>query len=186
MRELGEDEFTVQIIAECRFRIAQQSDDPEAEERALRTWYEPLKERHNLGHLASVAWRLGAVLRRQGRTREAEEMVGEARRLGAADDIDVLVGWRIAMAGVLRDQGREGGDVLLEEAMQIAEQTDYVNHTADALLALAEEHRARGRNEPARAAATRALTLYEQKESLVMAQRTSVFLEGLEPSGADG
>ena len=113
-------------------------------------------------------------------------MVEESRRLGSDDDIDVQVGWRLAKGRVLRELGREGGADLLEDAVRIAEQTDYVNHTADALLALAEDHRAHARDEPARAASTRALALYEQKESLVMAQRTSVFLEGLGPGGADG
>ena len=83
-------------------------------------------------------------------------------------------------------KGDREGDALVEEALRIAEQTDYINHTADALLALAEEHRVRGKNEPARAAAARALALYEQKESLVMAQRTSLFLEGLAPRGNNG
>ncbi|MET1011596.1 MAG: adenylate/guanylate cyclase domain-containing protein [Actinomycetota bacterium] len=182
LRELGENEFTVQIIAESRWRIAQQSDDPEAEERALRECYQALEERHNLGHLSSIAWRLGDVLCRQGHPGEAEELIEEGRRLGAANDTDVQVGWRIAMARVLRALKREGGDVLLEEAVRIAEQTDYVNHTADALLASAEEHRDRGRGEAARAAAVRALALYERKESLVMAQRASAFLEGTRSS----
>lgn len=109
-------------------------------------------------------------------------MIEEGRRLGAVNDTDVQVGWRIAMARVLRALEREGGDVLLEEAVRIAEQTDYVNHTADALLASAEEHRDRGGGEAARAAAVRALALYERKESLVMAQRALAFLEGTRSS----
>jgi class 3 adenylate cyclase len=178
--ELGEDEFTSQIVGETRYRMAQLRGDVEAEERSLRETYLDLKGRGNLGHMASFGCRLGDVLCRLGRISEARPLIDESRQLGADQDIDVQLGWRIAMGRALAGDGRgQEADQIVSEAVAIAEGTDYLLRHADVLMALAEIRYDGGDTDGSATAAQQARTLYARKESIVMAERATALLTTL-------
>jgi class 3 adenylate cyclase/tetratricopeptide (TPR) repeat protein len=180
LAELGEDEFTSQMVGETRYRMAQLAEDNAAEERALRQLYSELKMRNNLGHLASIGYRLGDVLRRGGRHSEARPFIDESRALGDPEDIDVQVGWRVALGRIRALEGKgEDAVKVVSDAVEMAERTDYVLHLADAKLALAEVKREVGDTVGAVSACQAAQALYMRKGCVVMADRASGLLAEL-------
>lgn len=122
---------------------------------------------------------LGDVLCRRGRWMDAEPFIDESRHLAADDDIDAQVGWRIAMGRALGAQGKTESDEVLSEAVAVGERTDYISHTADALMTLAQTRYEMGLGGESVPAARRAWGLYKRKESLVMAERASALLDAI-------
>jgi class 3 adenylate cyclase/tetratricopeptide (TPR) repeat protein len=146
--------------------------DLEAAERQLRTACETLEEMHDLGHLASVAPELADVLLRQGRVGEAARWIDLLDGQIVDEDVDAQVLWRRARSKLLTRQGRpEAAERDAREAVELAEQTDYVILHAGACADLAELLEASGRIADAREQLRRALTLYEQKGNVVMVER---------------
>jgi tetratricopeptide (TPR) repeat protein len=181
--DLGENAFSIQITTEARWRIAALAGDLEQEEAAVRRCYLELESVGNLSHLASLAWRRADVLSRLGRLGEGEPYADESRRLGNRGDIDVQVGWRMAMGRILRMRERYAdANRVLAEGLDIARRTDYVGHTADVLMELAHVQRAVGDRSGARRHCQEALELYERKENAVLAGRADAFLRELGPA----
>ncbi len=118
---------------------------------------------------------------------EADEWADRSAELGASDDVTTQMFWRQAKAKVLA-QRREPTEAekLAREALSLAEDTDAVTYHADALLTLGEVLSLAGRNEEASVEVERALTLYERKGNLVMAERARAQIEELRATTPEG
>ncbi len=78
--------------------------DDAAAERVLRSGFETLARSHDELSRANVAWRLGLLLARQGRSDEAERFAHVAERV-PTPGLWVDVGWRIVLALVEANRG---------------------------------------------------------------------------------
>jgi len=108
--------------------------DPERAEQALRPSYEALREAGSLAFSSTLAGQLAHALVSLGRLDEAKTYAAEAR--AAAGEADVLS--QILWRGALARAGVDGGPVerraLADEAVRLAETTEWPNVIADALL----------------------------------------------------
>jgi class 3 adenylate cyclase/DNA-binding SARP family transcriptional activator/tetratricopeptide (TPR) repeat protein len=153
--------------------------DPEAAEHELRSGYDALSEMGELGKLSTEAAFLAQALYAQGRYEEAEYFTGVGERATAFDDVFSQVAWRGVRAKTTARKGDlEQAERLAREAVALAEETDGLNLHGDALLDFAEVLRAARRPAEARAAAGRALELYERKGNVVSAARARASLGG--------
>jgi class 3 adenylate cyclase/tetratricopeptide (TPR) repeat protein len=124
-------------------------------------------------------WGLGFALRAslavalcaQERYEEAERLT-EVMPSQVGDYLEGHVLWRQGRSRALAGLGRlDEAGVLAEEAVTLAEGTDRLNQRGDALLNRAEVLRLSGRHGEAARSVEAALTLYERKGNLVMAER---------------
>ena len=128
---------------------------------------------------SSVAAMFARTLYDHGRNDEAERYTEASE--AAAGPIDVLsqIYWRSTRAKVLAQRRElEAAETLAREAVAFAGQSDFLIAHADALMDLAEVLRLAGRPDEAADAVARALTLYEAKGNLVMAERARAALTG--------
>jgi tetratricopeptide (TPR) repeat protein len=145
--------------------------DPAAAEGRLRWGVAELQRMGVTTTRANLAALLAQAAHAQGRHEEALEW-SEAGERAAPDDLYPQVLWRSARAKALARLGRaDEGERLAVEAVGLAEQTDFLNVRADALVDLAEVLRERGRAADAKASVRAALELYERKGNLVSAAR---------------
>jgi tetratricopeptide (TPR) repeat protein len=138
----------------------------------LREAYE-LSERMGGGALSTTsAAMLARALVDQGRLDEAERFARISERTVQVDDIFTQFDWREALSRVLARRGDvAAGEALALEAVALAEQTDYLEGHARTVLGLAEVLALAGRAEEGRPFVERAILLYDQKESVVGAER---------------
>jgi tetratricopeptide (TPR) repeat protein len=107
---------------------------------------------------------LAGVLCRLGRFDEAEHYVERSIEMGAEDDFATQAEWRFARARVLTAKGEHDEALrLLDQAMPLVEETDYLTMRADAFAIRGLVLRRAGRPAEARAAFERAIDLFEQK-----------------------
>ncbi len=129
--------------------------------------------------LATTAGLLAQARLAQGREDEAEALTETSERWALAEDRVTQAIWRSVRAGVLARRGaHEEGEALAREALTIVERTDLLTDHADALLALAEILRLRGRPAEAAAAAREAQELYRRKGAVVLADRAQPLVDG--------
>ena len=126
-----------------------------------------------LGYLAQAQYQ-------SGQFDAAANSAARAAELGASDDAITQMLWRQVRAKVLarRDEPVEA-ERLAREAIAIAAETDTISFLADTHSDLAEVLTLGGRTTEARAPLEQALTHYERKGSLVMAERTRTRLREL-------
>jgi len=134
----------------------------------------------NAGRASSAALLLGRALLDQGRFDEAARFA----QIGKEDsDIDDIAGdseWRAVEARVLAARGElKTGETLARDAVELAAATDYLEFHAYARLALAEVLEKAGRYDEAASELHEALGLYEQKESVLAAERVRAKLREL-------
>jgi class 3 adenylate cyclase len=159
-------------------------DYPEAERR-YRWAYETLEAVGEKGFLSSVAFQVARALLEQGRLEEAWELVDESRALGASDDVVTQFGWRAVGARVLARQERFAeAERLARDAVGVIEATDYLENLAEALFDLGAVLAQAGRPTEAAEVFARALSLWERKENIVMAERARAQLAELQPAGS--
>ena len=152
--------------------------EPEAAERELRAGYDALIEMGDMGRLSTAAAFLAQAVYAQGRHEDAEYLTGVGEGAATPDDVLSHIAWRSVRAKALAQKGElPQAEVLAQEAVALAEETDGLNLHGDALLDLAEVLRAADRESDAVAAAERALSLYERKRNLVSAARARAVLE---------
>jgi class 3 adenylate cyclase/tetratricopeptide (TPR) repeat protein len=157
----------------------------QAAERVLREGYELLNTIGETGYLSTIASSLAEALYRQDRLDEAEHFTHLAEQATAPGDLASQFGWRSVRAMLLAQRGSTApAQGLARQAVELARQTDYVNHLAATLLALAEVVTLTGSPTQALPITIEALAIYERKGSLVMAERTRAQLRQLEQAAA--
>jgi tetratricopeptide (TPR) repeat protein len=121
---------------------------------------------------------LSQALHAQGRDDEADELCRLSEQAAPDDDLSAQIGWRLARATLLIDEGGlEEAERLAEEAVRLAERTDFPADHAEALLGLGLVRRERGLTAEAEQAIGAALQLYERKGDVVSAARTRSLLD---------
>ena len=132
--------------------------------------------------LSTVAGKLARAMYADGRLKEAEAWADRSAELGASDDVMTQILWRQAKAMVLARRGEHAGaEQLARDAVRLADQTQSPNEQADAYSDLAEVLALEGRAQEAATSLREALSRYQSKENLAMAERTRGRLEILVP-----
>ena len=136
--------------------------DPERAEQALRPCYDALVEARQLGFSCTVAGHLAHALVDLERPEEAAGYAAAARDSVSQPDVHGQVLWRSALARALAFGGEADGPLaLVDEAVRLAETTEFPNLLADTLLDQARVLRSLGR--PAGAVVERADVIYVAK-----------------------
>jgi tetratricopeptide (TPR) repeat protein len=155
--------------------------DPVAAERELRPGYDALSRLGEKSHFSSVAGLLARAVCAQRRYDEADALTRESEEAARPNDIHSHILWRTARAQVLAHRGQlESAEALALEAVAFADNSDFLDSHADALMVLAEVRARAGRTKDAIADAGRALELYEQKGNVISAERSRSRLSDLE------
>ena len=113
-----------------------------------------------------------------GRFDEAEEFVQRSRTMTAEDDFASQSEWRIAKARVLSSRGvHDEALALADEAIEIADATDYLVWQGECYEVRGMVRAAAGRGDEAAAAYAEALIRYERKGNVVAADRVRKRIE---------
>ena len=154
--------------------------DPAAAERSLRAGYEALEEMGERAYLSTTAAYLAQAIFAQGRHEEAEQLTELSEQLSASCDLATQVMWRGVRARILEGRGETGPAArLAQEAVALAERSDFLNHRADALMDLAQVLQAGRRVDESAQATAQALALYEEKGNVAGAAKARGSLESL-------
>jgi class 3 adenylate cyclase len=158
------------------------ADDPAAAESYLRRAYNGFRRMGLDADTAETAALLARACLELGRDAEADELCTESERL-AGHALKASIAWRTVRAQLLaRGGAHEDARRVAEEAVAVAERTDALVDHGDACLALARVSAIAGDAAGARAAAERAVGLYEQKGAVALAEKARTFLgERLQP-----
>jgi class 3 adenylate cyclase len=156
---------------------------PEMAEEALRTSCAALQKQNHIPVLATRAAELADAIYEQGRYDEAEGWIRIARESAGNDDLDAAFVTSYVEAKVLAGLGAiDEAEVSARAALDLVARTDALNRHGDALLALAEILRLRGREDDANIRIREALHVYEQKGNIVSSSRAkALLLEGAIP-----
>ena len=169
--ELGSPSLKVvtnQVVGET-LRLEGRLVEAERVFRAMNEAYDAMEEK---GFNSTVCAVLAHVLCDQGRFDEAEPFARRSREMSADDDFASQSEWRTAQARVLAERGRfEEALALIDEALAIADGTDYLDWQAQGHEVRGVVLEAAGRGEEARAAYDDALDRFERKGNVVAATR---------------
>jgi class 3 adenylate cyclase/tetratricopeptide (TPR) repeat protein len=159
---------TSQVRAET-LRAEGRLEESERLLREMNATYEAMGE---TGFNSTVCALLAGVLCDQGRFDEGEVFAMRSREIAAPDDFASQSEWRVAEARVLADRGGfEDAIATADEAIAIADPTDYLDFRGRAREVRGLILEASGRPDEARTEFERALDLFERKENLVAAAR---------------
>ncbi|MEV0668989.1 BTAD domain-containing putative transcriptional regulator [Mycobacterium sp. NPDC050441] len=146
-------------------------DDPAAAEPHLRLAYNGFRRMRLDADAAEIAALLARACLLLDRDSEAEELCGESERL-AGHALRASIAWRTVRAQLLARGGSyDEAQRVAEEAVALAERTDALVDHGDACLALATVLATAGDAARARAAAERAVELYERKGAVALAEK---------------
>ena len=146
-------------------------DDPGAAEPHLRKAYNGFRRMHLDADTAETAALLGRTCLALDRDVEADELCMESERL-AGHALKSSIAWRTLRAQLLsRCADHDEARRVAEAAVALAERTDALVDHGDACLALATVLDAAGDGAGARAAAERAVGLYEAKGAVALAEK---------------
>lgn len=152
------------------------ADDAAAAERHLRKAYNGFRRMGLEADTAETAALLARACLALGRDAEADELCTASERL-AGHAFKAAIAWRTVRAQLLSRRGEHGeARRTAEEAVAIAERTDALVDHGDACLALATVLAAAGDAAGARAAAERAIDLYELKGAAALAEKPCALL----------
>ena len=152
--------------------IGRYAGDPASAERALRPACDELRAMGETSSLSTLGAELADALYELGRYDEAEEASRESERLTQQADVASQIFWRRVRAKLLaRRAERDEALRLAREAFEWAG-TDSLEHVGDINRDIAEVERLTGHADLAAEALERALTAYEQKGLVPMAERT--------------
>ena len=159
---------TNQVVGET-LRLEGRLDDAERVFREMNEAYDAMEEK---GFNSTVCAVLAHILCDQSRFDEAEPFARRSREMSADDDFASQSEWRTAQARVLADRRRfDEALALVEEAVAIAEVTDYLDWQAQGHEVRGIVLEAAGRGDDARAAYEDALDRFERKGNVVAAAR---------------
>jgi predicted ATPase len=151
--------------------------NPAGAERSARTAYRALEAMGERAFRSTMAAFLARTILEQGRDEEAEDFARLSAELAATGDVTTQIRWRCVRARVLARRAEiPAAEVLVREALAIAEATDFVNDRANALIDLSYVLEASHRGDEAVAAASDALHLYELKGNVVATAATRLRL----------
>ncbi|OBJ51536.1 BTAD domain-containing putative transcriptional regulator [Mycobacterium asiaticum] len=152
------------------------ADNAAGAEPHLRQAYNGFRRMHLDADTAETAALLGRTCLMLDRDAEADALCVESERL-AGHALKPSIAWRTLRGHLLsrRHEHVEARQVA-EDAVRLAERTDLLVDHADACLGLATVSDAAGDAARARAAATQAESLYEQKGAAVLAEKARAFL----------
>jgi DNA-binding SARP family transcriptional activator/predicted ATPase len=154
--------------------------DPAAAERHLRQGFSASEEAGETSTLSALSAHLGEAIDAQGRHTESERYTRISEEAAARDDYYSQIQWRSVRAKAFAAQGRMvEAKRLAGDAVTLAEDTDHINLHGDALIALAEVLLLAERPDEAIPAVQEALSLYEQKGSLVSAGKARALLSDI-------
>jgi class 3 adenylate cyclase/tetratricopeptide (TPR) repeat protein len=147
--------------------------DAASAEVELRRDYEALAQIGETYFASTIAALLAEALYRLGRFDEAESFTRKAEELGSEDDVWTQSLWRCVRAKVLvRNEGTPGQAIsLAREAIEILRAADAPVWLANGLCDSADIFGACGEPDEANALLAQALSLYEQKQASVPAER---------------
>ena len=147
------------------------ADDPAAAEPLLRRAYNGFRRMGLEADTAETAALLARACLALNRDAEADELCTESERL-AGHALKPSIAWRTVRAQLLaRGGAHDEAQRVAEEAVALAERTDALVDHGDACLALATVLDAAGDASGARAAAERAVGLYELKGAAALAEK---------------
>ncbi len=160
-------------------------DDPAAAEPHLRQAYKGFRRMGLDADTAETAALLGRACLALDRDAEADELSRESERL-AGNALKASIAWRTLRAQLLARRGEHGeARQLADAAVALAERTDALVDHGDACLTLAKVLDSAGDTAAARAAAERAVELYERKGAAALAEKArSVLGERVAPPTA--
>ena len=151
-------------------------DDPAAAEPHLRQAYNGFRRMGLDADTAETAALLGRACLALDRDAEADELCTESERL-AGHALKASIAWRTLRAQLLSRGGdHDEARRVAEAAVAVAERTDALVDHGDACLALATVLGAAGDAAGARAAAERAVGLYERKGAAALAEKARSIL----------
>ncbi|TDO14340.1 putative ATPase [Mycobacterium sp. BK086] len=154
------------------------ADDATAAERHLRKAYNGFRRMGLDADTAETAALLARACLALDRDVEADELCTESERL-AGHAFKAAIAWRTVRAQLLARAGEhDEARRVAGEAVAIAERTDALVDHGDACLALASVLGAAGDTVGARAAAERALALYELKGAAALSEKARRLLAG--------
>jgi DNA-binding SARP family transcriptional activator len=158
-------------------------DDAAAAEPHWRKAYNGFRRMGLDADTAETAALLGRACLALGREAEADELCSESERL-AGHALKASIAWRALRAKLLaRRNDHQEARRVAEAAVTVAERTDALVDHGDACLTLATVLGAAGNAEGARAAAERAVDLYERKGAAALADKARRVLgEPVQPS----
>lgn len=143
--------------------------DPASAQTCLRRAYQGFRRMGLEADTAETAALLAKACLALDREAEADELCSESERL-AGHALKASISWRTVRAQLCSRSGdHDGARRIAEEAVAIAERTDALVDHGDACLALATVLAAAGDAVQARAAAERAVALYELKGAAALA-----------------
>ncbi len=146
-------------------------DDPAAAEPHLRKAYNGFRRMGLDADTAETAALFGRACLALGRDAEADELCTESERL-AGHALKPSIAWRTLRAHLLsRGNDHDGARRVAEAAVALAERTDLLVDHGDACASLATVLGAAGDAAGARAAAERAVGLYERKGAAALAEK---------------
>jgi hypothetical protein len=165
-------------------RVELLADNPSGAEQYLAEAFDFLEQQGERGIRATVAAQRAVALYELGWLEQADAWVGKSAEIAEAPDLftELLAG-RVRAKVLARRGEHETAERLARKSVALAEGTDFLNDQADACADLAEVLELAGRDE-ASAALEEALTLYERKCNLVMAERVRARLAVLRTSPA--
>ncbi|WP_456320078.1 BTAD domain-containing putative transcriptional regulator [Mycolicibacter senuensis] len=152
------------------------ADDPAAAEPPLRQAYSGFRRMGLEADTAETAALLGRTCLALDRDAEADELCTESERL-AGHALKASIAWRTLRALLLARRGdHDAARQMAEAAVGLAERTDALVDHGDTCLALATVSGAAGDPVGARAAAGRAVELYERKGAAALADKARLVL----------
>jgi class 3 adenylate cyclase/predicted ATPase len=151
--------------------------DPAACVRELRLGYDALEQMGERGTRSTLAAFLAQALAEQGEYTDAIHFSEISEQTAAAADIVPQAVWRSARATAWVQTGDpSSAQVLAEEAVSLAEGTDFLDLQGNTLLGLAHVLRRTGDSEGAQSALERARQAFERKGNVVSEAKAAAAL----------
>jgi class 3 adenylate cyclase/tetratricopeptide (TPR) repeat protein len=151
--------------------------DPAAAVRELRSGYDALEQMGERGTRSTIAAFLAHALVEQGEYQEAIEFSEISEQTGAVADTVTQAVWRSARAAALARTGDpSSAELLAEEAVSLAEGTDFLDLQGNTLLVLANVLRLAHESELAPTLIERARQAFERKGNLVSEAKAAAAL----------
>ena len=152
-------------------RVEMLAGNPVAAERELRSGYDMLVAMGEKGVRSTLAAFLAEALYADANYEEAEEFSKLSEQTAGSDDIVTQVVWRTARAKLYARQGRWAeAEQFAREAQRMAEETDFPDLRAGAVMALAEVLLLSDRVDSAKALVREARVIHERKGNVAAAR----------------
>jgi class 3 adenylate cyclase/tetratricopeptide (TPR) repeat protein len=183
-QELGLEVIGANLSQNAGF-VEMLADEPLTAVGELRRGYEILDRLGEKGFLSTLAAYLAHVFFTLGNFRDAREFTFISESTASSDDLLSQILWRSARGKVVARLGDlERGEKFTRESVEIAANTDFLNHHADALSDLATVLLEATRLRDAAGVTGTALSLYEEKGNIVSAAKARRLLEEISSSSS--